>query len=502
MKLSLPEDVQLLSTTRSFLERGTQKLLIAGEWVEALDGLTFPTYNPATGEPLAEVALAGEADVDRAVQAARSTFEAGPWSRLSGEERGSLLWKLSDLLEDHADELAELETLDNGKPLRVTRHGDLPQAVKHLRYYAGLAGKIEGKTIPVSFSNQFVYTLREPMGVVGLIIPWNFPLLMAIWKLAPALAAGNTTILKPAEETPLSALRLGELIQQVGFPEGVVNILTGPGLPTGAAIVSHMGVDKVAFTGSTEVGRQIMKNAALSNLKRVSLELGGKSPNVIFADADLPKAIKGANWAVFSTAGQECVAGSRLFIERPVYDQVLEGLAAEAQRIRVGNGFTPKIHIGPLVSENQLHRVLGYIENGKKSGAQIIAGGERLGDDLAAGYFLSPTIFTHQDDNLPLVQEEIFGPVVAVSAFEDWQELVGRANQTSYGLAAGVWTLDIRKAHHFAQAVRAGTVWINGYGLFDPAAPFGGYKESGFGREMGQEALELYTQTKTVWVGL
>jgi len=502
MNLRLPDEVQLQSSTISFLESGPRKLLINGEWVHALDRLTFPTFNPATGELLAEVALAGEADVDRAVQAARSAFETGTWSTIAGEERGRLLWKLADLLEEHADELAELETLDNGKPLRVARHGDMPQAIKHFRYYAGLAGKLEGNTIPVSAPNQFVYTRREPMGVVGLIIPWNFPLLMAAWKLAPALAAGNTTILKPAEETPLTALRLGELILQAGFPAGVVNILTGPGLPTGAALVSHMGVDKVAFTGSTEVGRQIMKNAALSNLKRVSLELGGKSPNVIFADADLQKAIKGANWAVFSTAGQECVAGSRLYIERPVFEQVLEGLAAEAGRIRVGNGFTPKIHIGPLVSETQLQRVMGYIENGRQSGAEIVTGGTRLGGELAAGYFLSPTIFTHQDDHLSLVQEEIFGPVVAVSAFDDWEELVERVNQTRYGLAAGAWTRDISKAHRFAQAVRAGTVWINSYGLFDPAAPFGGYKESGFGREMGQEALELYTQTKTVWVGL
>ncbi len=502
MTLNLPVDTVLQPSTLDFLAIGPKQLLIGGEWVSAASGETFATLNPASGKEITQVALAGAQDVDRAVAAARSAFEAGPWSKLSGEERARLLWKLADLLEFHADQLAELETLDNGKPIRVARHGDLPQAVKHFRYYAGLAGKLEGSTIPVSIPNQFVYTRREPMGVVGLIIPWNFPLLMAAWKLAPALAAGNTAILKPAEETPLSALRLGELILQAGFPDGVVNILTGPGLPTGAAIVNHMGVDKVAFTGSTEVGRQIMKNAALSNLKRVSLELGGKSPNVIFADADLPKAVKGANWAAFSTAGQECVAGSRLFIERPVYDQVLEGLAAEAGRIRVGNGFTPKIHTGPLVSETQLQRVMNYIESGKQSGLDVVTGGERLGGELAAGYFLSPTIFTHQDDSLSLVQEEIFGPVVAVSAFDDWQELVVRANQTRYGLAAGVWTRDISKAHRFAQAVRAGTVWINSYGLFDPAAPFGGYKESGFGREMGQEALELYTQTKTVWVGL
>jgi acyl-CoA reductase-like NAD-dependent aldehyde dehydrogenase len=492
---------QLLAATTDFLS-APKKLLIGGEWQAAANGETFASINPASGERLADVALAGQADVDRAVQAARRAFEGGPWPGLSGAERGNLLWRLADLMEAHADELAELETLDNGKPIRASRQGDLPLAVKHFRYYAGWASKIEGATIPVSAPNQFVYTLREPVGVVGLIIPWNFPLLMAAWKLAPALAAGNTVILKPAEETPLSALRLGELMVEAGFPPGVVNILTGPGLPTGAALTSHMGVDKIAFTGSTEVGRQIMAAAAGSNLKRVSLELGGKSPNVVFADADLEQAIRGATWAVFSTSGQECVAGSRLFVEKPVYQQVVDGLAAQAQRIRVGPGFAPKVHIGPIVSDRQLQTILGYIESGRQAGAQVVTGGERLGGPLAGGYFVAPTIFTHQDDSLKLVQEEIFGPVVAVSPFESWDELVQRANQTRYGLAAGAWTRDVSKAHRFAHAVRAGTVWINSYGVFDPAAPFGGYKQSGFGREMGKEAIELYTELKTVWVGL
>jgi acyl-CoA reductase-like NAD-dependent aldehyde dehydrogenase len=485
-----------------FLQSGPKKLLIDGKWVEALSGETFPTYNPATGEELAQVALAGVEDVDRAVHAAQAAFEMGPWSKMSGEERGQLLWKLADLVEQHADELAELETLDNGKPLRVSRRGDLLYVVKHIRYCAGWAGKIEGSTIPVSYSNQFVYTLREPFGVVGLIIPWNFPLLIASWKLAPALASGNTVLLKPAEETPLTALRLGEIILEAGFPEGVVNILTGPGEPTGAAITAHPAVDKISFTGSTEVGRRILEAAARSNLKNVSLELGGKSPNVIFADADLTKAIKGAVWAVFSTAGQECVAGSRLFVERPIYHEMLEGIANEAQRIRVGNGFAPKVHIGPIVSDTQLNRILGFIEAGRQGGAQVVTGGERLGGDLAQGYFLSPTVFAHENDSLPIVQEEIFGPVVAVTPFDSWEELVKRANSTRYGLAAGVWTQNISQAHRFAQAVKAGTVWINGYGMIDPAAPFGGYKESGIGREMGKEAINLYTQVKTVWVGL
>ncbi len=499
--LTLP-NVELQPGTRTFLESGPKKLLIGGEWADATSGERFASVNPATGGTLAEVALAGEADVDRAVEAARQAFEGGDWAKMGGVGRGALLWKLADVLEAHIDELAELEVLDNGKPLRVARHGDLPFAVKHFRYYAGWASKIEGSTIPVDFPNQFVYTLREPLGVCGLIIPWNFPLLMAAWKLAPALAAGNTVVLKPAEETPLSALRLGELLDEAGFPPGVVNIVTGPGEPTGAAVAAHMGIDKVAFTGSTAVGRKIMAAAAGSNLKRVSLELGGKSPNVIFADATLPGAIKGATWASFSTAGQECVAGARLFVERPAFEQVVEGLAEQAQRLRVDHGFAEKVHIGPVINESQLERVLGYIQAGRESGAEFVAGGERLGGELASGYFLSPAVFTHEDDGLELVQEEIFGPVVGVTPFDEWDELVARANATRYGLAAGVWTSDVSKAHRYAQAIRAGTIWVNNYGLFDAAAPFGGYKESGFGREFGKEGLDLYTQLKTVWVGL
>jgi len=496
-----PPNVELKPGTIQFLESGPKKLLIGGEWVDAADGAVFESINPANGKGLVQVAAASSADVDRAVQAAREAFENPAWSKMSGSERGNLLWKIADLIERYTDELSELETLDNGKPLRVSSRVDVPQAVKHFRYYAGWASKIEGSTIPVSFPNQLVYTVREPMGVVGLIIPWNFPLLMAAWKLAPALACGNTVILKPAEQTPLSAIRLGEILIEAGVPAGVVNILTGYGVPTGAAITGHPGVDKVAFTGSTEVGRKIMSAAAGSNLKRVSLELGGKSPNVVFADADMSRAIRGATWAVFSNTGQECVAGTRLFVERSVYDQVVEGLAAESQKIRIGNGFSGA-HLGPVVSHEQLERVLGYIASGKLGGAEVVTGGERLGGDLAEGYFLPPTVFAHQDDSLQMVQEEIFGPVVAVTAFDDWDELVARANATQYGLAAGVWTRDISRAHRFASAVKAGTVWINQYGLIDAAAPFGGYKESGFGREMGKDAIELYTQVKTVWVNL
>lgn len=496
--MNLPPDVTLKPETLAFLQESAPALFIANQWVAAASGETFPTVNPATGELLMHVALAGAEDVDRAVQAARAAYE-GAWGALSPEARANLLWKLADLIEQHADILAELETLDNGKPLRVARHGDVAFAAKHFRYYAGWTSKLEGTTIPVSIPNQLVYTLREPMGVVGLIIPWNFPLLMAAWKLAPALACGNAVILKPAEETPLTALYLGRLIQEAGFPAGAVNILTGPGIPTGASIVAHNGIDKVAFTGSTEVGREIMKNAAASNLKRVSLELGGKSPNVIFADADLSKAIRGATWAIFSTAGQECVAGSRLFVERSIYNEVMAGLKEQVSKIRVGSGFG-KAHIGPLVSEKQLARVAGFIESGRAQ-AELVTGGTRLGGELANGYFLAPTIFSHEDDSLPLVQEEIFGPVVAATPFDTWDEVVTRANSTRYGLAAGVWTQDVSKAHRFARAVKAGTVWVNNYGLFDAAAPFGGYKESGFGREMGKDAIELYTQVKTVWVG-
>jgi acyl-CoA reductase-like NAD-dependent aldehyde dehydrogenase len=496
--VSVPE-IELRPGTRAFLNQ-PKKLLIGGEWVDAANGETFETVNPATGQVLVKVAAAGADDVNRAVDAARRAFDSDEWSHLSGSERGNLLWKIADLIEKHTDELAELETLDNGKPLKTSARVDVPQAVRHFRYYAGWASKIEGSTIPVSFPNQLVYTLREPMGVVGLIIPWNFPLLMSAWKLAPALACGNTCILKPAEQTPLTALRLGEILIEAGLPAGVVNILTGFGVPAGAAITAHPGIDKVAFTGSTEIGRKIMEAAAI-NLKRVSLELGGKSPNVIFADSDVSRAIKGATWAVFSNSGQECVAGSRLFVERPAYEQVVEGLAAESQKIRVGNGFT-NVHLGPLVSQEQLERVAGFIQSGRSDGAEVVSGGERLGGELADGYFLPPTVVAGADDSLSIVREEIFGPVVTVTSFDDWEELVHRANSTRYGLAAGVWTREIGKAHRFAQAIKAGTVWINQYGLIDAAAPFGGYKESGFGREMGKDALELYTQVKTIWVNL
>lgn len=493
-KPNLPEYNFQTSTIR-FLENSPKQLFINNEWVNPHSGKTFQTINPATGQALAEIALAGTVDVAIAVGAAKAAFPA--WSQTIAADRARLLFKLADLIDAHADALAELETLDNGKPLRVSRRGDLPYVTKHLRYQAGWADKIEGTTVPVTFPNQFVYTRREPLGVVGAIIPWNFPLLMAIWKLGPALAAGNTLILKPAEQTPLTALYLADLVREVGFPPGVVNVITGPGEPTGAAMSAHMDIAKIAFTGSTAVGAKIMEAAARSNLKRVSLELGGKSPNVIFADADVPSAIRGAQWAVFSTAGQECVAGTRLFVESAVYDQVLSGLKENVEKMVVNHGFAEKVHVGPVISEQQLERVTSYIDEGKKGGAKLVTGGDRLGN---SGYFLKPTVFAYKDDSLKLVQEEIFGPVAAVTAFGSFDELILRANATQYGLAAGVWTRDIGKAHRFAHAVQAGTVWINGYGMIDPAAPFGGYKMSGFGREMGKEAIDLYTQVKTVWV--
>jgi phenylacetaldehyde dehydrogenase len=470
-----------------------RKMLIDGKWVNAASGKTFPTYNPATGEVLAQVAEGDRADIDAAVKAARRAFDSGPWSRLTPSERGKLVWKLGDLLEEHLEEFATLETLDNGKPVAV------PLAVDMFRYMAGWATKLEGTTIPISVpytpgANYHAYTLREPVGVVGQIIPWNFPLLMAVWKLAPALASGCTVVLKPAEQTPLSALRLGELIMEAGFPDGVVNIVPGYGETAGAALAAHDLVDKIAFTGSTEVGKLIV-HAATGNLKKVSLELGGKSPNVVFKDADLDTAIAGAASAIFFNHGQCCCAGSRLFVERPVFDRVVEGVAAKARKITVGSGLEPDTVMGPLVSEEQLQRVCNYLEIGLSEGATAMTGGKKLGNK---GYFVEPTVLVNTKDDMRVVQEEIFGPVVAAIPFDNPEELMPRANSTVYGLAAGIWTKDISKAHRLAASLRAGTVWINCYNIFDAALPFGGYKQSGWGREMGKDVLNLYTQTKAV----
>jgi phenylacetaldehyde dehydrogenase len=480
-----------------FLERPHQ-ILIDGKWGNAASGKKFPTYNPATGEVLAEVAEGDREDIDRAVKAARRAF-TGPWSRMTASERGKMVWKLADLLEAHLEEFALIETLDNGKPLAVARAADVPLAVDLFRYMAGWATKLEGTTIPISVpytpgAKYLAYTLREPVGVIGQIIPWNFPLLMAAWKLGPALATGCTVVLKPAEQTPLSALRLGELICEAGFPEGVVNIVPGYGETAGAALAAHDDVDKVAFTGSTEVGRLIV-HAAAGNLKKVSLELGGKSPNVVFKDADLDTAIAGSASAIFFNHGQCCCAGSRLYVERPVFDRVVEGVAASAKKIKVGSGLEPDTNMGPLVSEEQLSRVCNYLEIGLSEGARAMAGGKKVGD---RGYFVEPTVLVDTKESMKVVQEEIFGPVVAAIPFDDPEELMPRANDTVYGLAAGIWTKDISKAHRLAANLRAGTVWINCYNIFDAALPFGGYKQSGWGREMGKDVLELYTQTKAV----
>lgn len=474
------------------------KLLINNRWVDSESGKTFPTVNPATGETVCQVAEADEADVNKAVGAARAAFEGGPWRRMSASERGQLMYRLADLIEKNADELARLEALDNGKPYKVAKAADLPLTIACYRYYAGWADKIQGKTIPVN-GDYFCYTRHEPVGVVGQIIPWNFPLLMQAWKLGPALAAGNTIVLKPAEQTPLSALRVGELILEAGFPEGVVNILPGYGPTAGGAIARHPDIDKVAFTGSTEVGHLIMEAAAKSNLKRVTLELGGKSPNVVFADADMSQAIEGAHFALFFNQGQCCCAGSRLFVEEKCYDEFVEKSVERARQRTVGDPFDPKTEQGPQVDKDQFNKVMSYIEAGNKEGAELLTGGRRVGD---RGFFIEPTVFANVKDDMKIAREEIFGPVMSILKFKDIDEVVARANRTEYGLAAAVWTRDIGKAHAVANKVRAGTVWVNCFDVFDAAAPFGGFKQSGIGRELGEYGLSQYTEVKTVTIKL
>jgi aldehyde dehydrogenase (NAD+) len=475
------------------------KLLIDGHWVDG--SKKFATINPATEEVLTEIVEASVSDVDRAVEAARRAFEDrnGPWRKLSASERGRLIWKLADLVEKNIDELAELETLDNGKPIFESRYVDMPMVIDVLRYYAGLATKIHGETVN-TFETAFTYTLREPVGVVGLIVPWNFPLLLASWKVGPALACGNTLVLKPAEQTPLTTLKLGGLVIEAGFPAGVINILTG-GPETGKAIVAHPRIDKIAFTGSTAVGKEIMRGAA-DTLKRVTLELGGKSPNIVFADADIDNAVKGAINGIFYGKGEVCNAGSRLFLENKLKDEFTEKLVARASKMRPADPLDPKTRLGAIVSQEQMKTVLGFIEAGKSEGAKLVSGGNRTSVNGSKGFFIEPTIFGEVKNDMKIAQEEIFGPVLSVLTFDDIDEVIERANNNPYGLAAAVWTRDVKKAHMVSRRLKAGTVWINTYGLMDAALPFGGYKSSGFGRELGAHAIEHYTELKTVWLNM
>ena len=481
-----------------------KKMLIDGKWVSAVSGESFEVMNPATGNVIAHVPEGDKADIDAAVRAARRAFESGPWASMSPSDRSKIIWRIGDLISKYRDELAEVESLDNGKPMTVAKAADVPLAADIFQYMAGWCTKIEGKTIPLSVLytpgvQYHSYTRPEPIGVVGQIIPWNFPLLMAAWKLAPALATGCTVVLKVAEETPLSALRLGEILQEAGLPAGVVNIVTGFGETAGAALAAHPGVDKVAFTGSTEVGKLIVQ-AAARDLKHVSLELGGKSPNIVLKDADLDVAIPGAASAIFFNHGQCCCAGSRLYVQKDIFEKVVEGVAALAKSIKLGPGLDPTTEMGPMVSETQRNRVCGYLDAGKQEGARALTGGKAR---EGAGYFVEPTVFVDTRPNMKIVQEEIFGPVVTAMPFKEMDEdLVREANDSIYGLAAGIWTRDLSKAHLLAAQIKAGSVWVNCYNIFDAALPFGGYKQSGWGREMGESVLDSYLSTKAVTVRL
>jgi len=475
------------------------KLIINGEAVDAASGRTFITLNPATEEPLCAVAEAGAEDVDRAVKAARAAFESGPWPKMKPAERQRMLFRLGDLILAHGDELARLETLDNGKPIFESRQIDVPMVANCFHYFAGWATKLGGETLPVNPA-FFTYTLREPLGVVGAIIPWNFPMIMVGWKAAPALAAGNCVILKPAELTPLTAIRIAELALEAGLPPGVFNVLPGKGSVAGEAMVRHPGVDKITFTGSTEVGRHIMKTAA-DTLKKVTLELGGKSPNIVFADADLEQALRGVTAGIYYGKGEVCAAGSRLLVESSIHDEFVSKLAERAKKLQPGDPMDPRCRLGALVSEAQMEKVLGYVETGTQEGATLVAGGRRQPVN-GRGWFVQATVLDQVENTMRVAQEEIFGPVLSVIRFDDVEDAVRKGNDIVYGLAAGVWTRDVKKAHAVSRRLQAGTVWINAYNFYDAAMPFGGTKASGFGRDLGPESLREYSQVKSVWVSI
>ena len=476
-----------------------KKLFINNEWRDAASGKTMEVINPATEEVCATVASADGDDLNAAVAAARAAL-SGPWSAMSARERGRMVRRLGERLMERADEVARLETLHNGKPITESRHVEIPAAAECFEYYGGWSDKVMGETIPVK-GNHLTYTLREPLGVVAAIVPWNFPLLLAVWKVAPALACGNTVILKPASQTPLTALALADIAAEIGLPPGVLNVLTGPGAKLGQAIVEHPGIDKIAFTGDTATGKGIMRGAA-ETLKKITLELGGKSPNIVLADADMEAAIRGATIGIFYGKGEVCAAGSRLLVDKAIKNEFIDKLAARAKKMVAGDPMDPKTRFGALSSKKQLETVLRYVESGKKEGATLVAGGERTDIGTGKGYFVQPTVFADVQPQMTISREEIFGPVLAAIEFADLDEAIATANDSPYGLAAGVWTRDIKKAHYVARKLQAGTVWINTYNVYDTAAPFGGYKQSGFGREMSAHALEHYTQVKSVWVDL
>jgi acyl-CoA reductase-like NAD-dependent aldehyde dehydrogenase len=489
----------LNADTQDFLDESPHKLLIDGEWVDAASGETFASTNPSDGTHLADLASAGSQDVDRTVAAARRAFE-GPWSKFTPAQREAMLRQLGDLITVHADQLAELESLDNGKPIRQTQAVDAPAAAKRVHHAAGWSGKIQGHTVPVSIPNHFVYTRREPVGVVGIIIPWNYPLIHSMQKIAPALACGNTVVFKPSPWASVAIVRLGQLIQEAGFPPGVVNILTEPEIAAGAALAAHRDVDKIAATGSAGMGRSVIHASAV-NFKRLSLELGNKAANIIFADADLEAAVSSAFKAAFGNTGQSCVAGARLYVQAPIFNQVVDRLLEMTKGVKIGHALNPDTTIGPIVNQTQMDKILGYIQGGLEQGATLVCGGEQRTDgEYANGFYLAPTIFTNVRDDMTIAREEIFGPVVATFSFETEAEVVARANDTIYGLAAGIWTRDVARAHRVSESLKTGVVWVNTYDMFDSAAPFGGFKGSGYGRDNGREIIEAYTEVKAVWV--